>query len=232
MSFIEQKAREVSRPTLESVGRALARWHISPDAVTYLGLVLTGGVALLLALGYIRWAGLAYIFAAVCDALDGTLARVSGRGSRFGAFLDSTIDRFEESIVFLGLIIYYARVGGPVEIPLLLIATFASLMVSYTKARAEGLGVPCNVGILSRPPRVAILIVVLILDQVLIGLIILGSLSLFTSFQRMYHVWRATGGQASGWALPPQPYVAPGLAVAEAPAEAEVDRTGASVRDL
>jgi len=216
MSFIEQKARDVSRPTLESVSRVLARWHISPDAVTYLGLVLTAGVATLLALGYIRWAGLAYILAAVCDALDGTLARVSGKGSRFGAFLDSTIDRFEESIVFLGLIIYYARIGGPWEIPLVLVATFASLMVSYTKARAEGLAVSCHVGILGRPARVAIFIVALILNQVLAGLVILAALSLFTAFQRMYHVWRATGGQASGWALPPKPYVAPGLAVPEA----------------
>ncbi|HSJ54801.1 MAG TPA: CDP-alcohol phosphatidyltransferase family protein [Anaerolineae bacterium] len=221
MSFIEQKAREVSRPTLEGVGRVLTRWHISPDAITYLGLLLTAGVALLLALGYTSWGGLAYIVAAVCDAMDGTLARVSGRGSRFGAFLDSTIDRFEESMVFLGLIIYYARVGGPIEIPLLLVATSASLMVSYTKARAEGLAIPCNVGILSRPPRVAILIVALILNQVLVGLIILAPLSLFTSFQRMVHVWRATGGQASGWALPPKPYVAPGLAVPEATKEAD-----------
>ncbi len=219
MSFIEQKAREVSRPTLERVGRVLSRWHVSPDAVTYLGLVLTAGVATLLALGYIRWAGLAYILAAVCDALDGTLARVSGKGSRFGAFLDSTIDRFEESIVFLGLIIYYARVGGVWETPLVLVATFASLMVSYTKARAEGLAVPCSVGILGRPARVAIFIVALILNQALVGLAILAALSLFTAFQRMYHVWRATGGQAAGWALPAKPYLAPGLTVPDAPSE-------------
>jgi CDP-diacylglycerol--glycerol-3-phosphate 3-phosphatidyltransferase len=221
MSVIEQKAREVSRPALESVGRTLSRWHISPDAVTYLGLVLTAGVATLLALGYMRWAGLAYILAAVCDALDGTLARVSGKGSRFGAFLDSTIDRFEESIVFLGLIIYYARLGGQWQVPLVLVATFASLMVSYTKARAEGLAVSCHVGILGRPPRVAILIVALILDQALVGLAILAALSLFTAFQRMHHVWRATGGQASGWALPARPYIPPGLAIPEAAAEPE-----------
>jgi CDP-diacylglycerol---glycerol-3-phosphate 3-phosphatidyltransferase len=221
MSFLEQKAREVSRPTLESVGRVLSRWHISPDAITYLGLVLTAGVALLLALGYIRWAGLAYIVAAVCDALDGTLARVSGKGSRFGAFLDSTIDRFEESIVFLGLIIYYTRTGGEFEAPLVLVATFASLMVSYTKARAEGLAVSCNVGILGRPARVAILIVALILDQALLGLGVLAGLSLFTSFQRMHHVWRSSGGQASGWNLPPKPYIPPGLALPEAPTDTE-----------
>jgi archaetidylinositol phosphate synthase len=106
MSVLDQKARELSRPALEAVGRTLARWNVSPDAMTYLGLVLTVGVAVVAALGEIRWAGVAYIFAAACDALDGTVARVSGRGSRFGAFLDSNIDRFEESIVFLGLTVY------------------------------------------------------------------------------------------------------------------------------
>lgn len=219
MSFIEQKARAVSRPTLESFCRLLARLHIAPNAVTSLGLLLTAGVAVLLALGYIRWAGVAYIVAAVCDAIDGTLARVSGKGSRFGAFLDSTVDRFEESIVFLGLIIYYARVGSEWEIALVYVVMVASLMVSYTKARAEGLGVPCNVGILSRPVRVAIVIVAMILDQVFIALVIVAVLSLFTSFQRMYAVWRATGGSNTGWALPREPYITPGLAMPEQDAE-------------
>lgn len=209
MAFIEQKARDVSRPTLEAISRRLARWNVSPDAVTYLGLVLTIGVAALAALGEIRWAGVVYIFAAVCDAIDGTLARVSGKGSRFGAFLDSTIDRFEESIVFLGLSIYYAQVGGLWEIPLLLIVTFGSLMVSYTRARAEGLGVACKVGFMGRPPRVAIMIVGMILDQVLIALIVLALTTLLTAIQRMIHVWRTTGGEAGGWGPVKEPYAVP-----------------------
>jgi CDP-diacylglycerol--glycerol-3-phosphate 3-phosphatidyltransferase len=214
MSFIEQKARDISRPALESVGRMLARLHISPNGVTYLGLLLTTGVAVLAALGYIRWAGVAYIAAAICDALDGTLARVSGKGSRFGAFLDSTIDRFEESIVFLGLIVYYARGGsrgggGEWEIPLILIVAIGSLMVSYTRARAEAIGVACQVGFMTRPPRVAVMIVGLIVDQVLIALIFLAVTSLFTSFHRMFHVWQVTGGEKAGWAPPQQPFVVP-----------------------
>jgi CDP-diacylglycerol--glycerol-3-phosphate 3-phosphatidyltransferase len=204
MSSIEQKARDVSRPTLESVGRTLARWNVSPDAVTYLGLLLTIGVAVLAAMGEIRWAGVAYIVAALCDALDGTLARVSGKGSRFGAFLDSTIDRFEESVVFLGLSVYYARVvpgdtWGVWVVPLILVATVGSLMVSYTRARAEAVGVECKVGFMTRPPRVAILIVAMVLDLVPIGLAIIAATSLLTAFHRIYYVWRATGGEASGW---------------------------------
>jgi len=210
MSFIEQKAREVTRPTLESVGRALARWNVSPDAVTYLGLLLTIGVAVLAGLGEIRWAGVAYIVAALCDALDGTLARVSGKGSRFGAFLDSTIDRFEESIVFLGLSVYYARIGGVWEVPLILVATVGSLMVSYTRARAEAVGVECKVGFMTRPPRVAILIIAMVLDVVPIGVAIIAVTALLTAFQRMYHVWRATGGEAGGWDPIGVPAPAPG----------------------
>ncbi len=222
MSFIEQKARDITRPILEAVGRSLAHWHISPDLVTYLGLVLTVGVSTLAALGEIRWAGVAYIFAAVCDAMDGTVARVSGKGSRFGAFLDSTIDRFEESIVFLGLTIYYARVGGRWEIPLLLVVTVGSLMVSYTRARAEATGVACKVGFMTRPPRVAIMIVGMILDQVLITLVVLAVTSLFTTFHRMIHVWRMTGGEEGGWQPAKEPFTVPGLPAQE-DREGEVD---------
>ena len=209
MSFIDQKARDISRPALETISRRLAKWNISPDAVTYLGLVLTIGVAVLAALGEIRWAGLAYIVAAVCDALDGTLARVSGKGSRFGAFLDSTIDRFEESIVLLGLSIHYALVGGQLEIPLILVVAVGSLMVSYTRARAEAVGVACKVGFMTRVPRVAVMIVGLILDQVLIALILLALTTLYSTFHRMYYVWRMTGGEAGGWGPVKEPFVLP-----------------------
>lgn len=207
MSVLDRKAREISRPALEAVGRTLAKWHVSPDAMTYLGLVLTIGVAVIAALGEIRWAGVAYIFAAACDALDGTLARVSGRGSRFGAFLDSNIDRIEESIVFLGLSVYYAGIGGQWEIALILVVTVGSLMVSYTRARAEAVGVDCKVGFMTRVPRVALMIVGMILNQVLIALIILAVTAWFTSFHRILHVWRTTGGESGGWGPVKEPFV-------------------------
>jgi len=175
--------------------------------MTYLGLVLTIGVAVIAAFGEIRWAGVAYILAAVCDALDGTLARVSGRGSRFGAFLDSNIDRIEESIVFLGLTVYYAGLGSQWEIALILVATVGSLMVSYSRARAEAVGVECKVGFMTRVPRVAIMIVAMILDQVLIALIVLAVTTWFTSFHRMVHVWRMTGGESGGWGPVKEPFV-------------------------
>lgn len=209
MSFIEKRAREWSRPTLEVVGGALDRWNVSPDWVTLTGLVLTLGVAALAALGEIRWAGLAYIFAGACDSLDGALARVSGKGSRFGAFLDSTLDRLEESIVFIGLAIYYSRVGGRWEIPVILIATVGSLMVSYTRARAEGLGVACKDGLMTRPVRVLLMVVGMLVNQVFIALIVLAVTSLFTMLQRIYLVWRMTGGERGGWGPVRDPFIVP-----------------------
>jgi CDP-diacylglycerol--glycerol-3-phosphate 3-phosphatidyltransferase len=221
MSIIEQKGRDVSRPLLEAIGRILSRWNVSPDWVTLLGLVLTIGVGVLAATGEFLWAGLVYIFAAVCDAIDGTLARVSGKGSRFGAFLDSTIDRFEESIVLLGLSIYYAQVGGQWEIPLILVVAVGSLMVSYTRARAEAIGVSCKVGFMTRPPRVFITIAGLLLNQVFIALIVLAVTSLVTALHRVYHVWRLTGGEDAGWAPAKEPFEIPGPLepIDEAPSE-------------
>jgi len=223
---ILEKVRKVVGPVFQGLIRTLVKWNVSPNAVTYLGLVLTVGVAVLAGLGEIRWAGVAYIFAALCDTLDGTLARASGKGSRFGAFLDSTMDRFEESIVFLGLTLYYARIGGPWEIPLILVVTVGSLMVSYTRARSEGLGVACKVGFMGRPVRIVIMIAGMILDQVLITLIILAITTLATSFQRIYHVWRLTGGEAGGWGPVKEPYIpqqpsAPETQQSEVPGDAQ-----------
>jgi CDP-diacylglycerol--glycerol-3-phosphate 3-phosphatidyltransferase len=215
MSSIEQKVRDVSRQPLEAVARILDKWGVTPNMMTYFGFVLTAGVAVLAGLGEIRWAGVAYLVSAVGDAMDGTLARISGKGSRFGAFLDSTIDRFEESIVFLGLIIYYTYAGGVYEIPLILVATVGSLMVSYTRARAEAVGVSCRVGFMTRIPRVAIMIVGMLLDQMLITLAVLAMTSLFTALHRMYHVWRMTGGEHGAWGPVQEPYFPPASPVAE-----------------
>jgi len=218
MSMIERRAREVTRPTLEAIGRGLARTPLTPDSITLLGLVLTAGVAALAALGEIRWAGIAYIVAALFDSLDGALARARGGGSRFGAFLDSTVDRVEEALVFLGLTIHYVLEGGVWEAPLILIATVASLTVSYARARAEGLGVACKDGLMTRLVRLVILIAGMILNQVLIAVIVIGAGSLVTSVHRVVHVWQMTGGEKGGWGPVKEPYV-PGGATTPAKVE-------------
>ncbi|HNS50946.1 MAG TPA: CDP-alcohol phosphatidyltransferase family protein [Anaerolineae bacterium] len=222
MSLIERKAREVSRPTLEAIGRGLARTPLTPDFITLLGLALTAGVAALAAVGQIRWAGIAYIAAALFDSLDGALARARGGGSRFGAFLDSSVDRVEEGLVFLGLTIHYVLAGSAWEPPLILFATLMSLMVSYTRARAEGLGVACKDGLMTRLVRLVVLIAGMILGQVLIAVILIGAGSLVTSIHRVIHVRQMTGGEKGGWGQVKQPY-APGPASAPAPTPSQTE---------
>jgi len=212
MPSLEQQAREISRPILEAVGRVLTRAQIAPNWVTGVGLVVTIVAGVLAGMGHLKLAAVVYFAGALCDALDGTLARVSGRSSRFGGFLDSTLDRFEEVLLFLGLTVYYTRLGSVWEPPLILAAVACSLMVSYTRARAEGLGVACQEGLFTRPVRVTIAVVGLLLNQVLIMLIVLVVASLFTALQRMVHVWRMTGGEAGGWQVPKMPFFAPGMA--------------------
>ena len=102
---------------------------------------------------------------------------------------------------------------------LILVATVGSLMVSYTRARAEGVGVACREGIFSRPVRVLVMVAGLLLNQVVIALAIVAVGGFLTTFQRIYHVWRATGGEAGGWAVPREPFSPPGMSPAPAPVE-------------
>jgi CDP-diacylglycerol--glycerol-3-phosphate 3-phosphatidyltransferase len=124
------------------------------------------------------------------DAVDGALARVTDRATRFGAFLDSTLDRFGEIALYLGLLYLYR--GSPLETLLIYLTITGSLMVSYTRARAEGLGIECKVGWFGRFERLAVLVVGLVLEQVLIALVILAVFSNLTALQRIWHVRRVT----------------------------------------
>ena len=181
--------------TLEPIARLIGRAGVSPNVVTLTGVVLNLGVAWVLAQGYMRIGGLLVPLVSLFDALDGTLARLTGKRSRFGAFLDSTMDRFSEAIVYLGLLVFYTRLGAGREILLIYVTIVGSLMVSYARARAEGLGLDCKVGLLTRVERTVVLTVALILDQVPTALWVLAILTNFTALQRMYHVWRATDGE-------------------------------------
>ncbi len=184
--------------TLEPVARLIGRTGVSPNVVTMMGVVLNLGVAWVLAQGHVRIGGLLVPLVALFDALDGTLARLTGKRSRFGAFLDSTMDRFSEAIVYLGLLFFYTRLGAGREILLIYVTIVGSLMVSYARARAEGLGLDCKVGLLTRLERTIVLTVALILDQVPTALWVMAILTNFTAFQRMYHVWKATHGEDEG----------------------------------
>lgn len=179
----------------------LAGMKLTPNALTFLGLALNGVAGLIYSTGAFFWGGCAALFAGVCDALDGALARKTGQASRFGAFIDSVFDRFGEIFIFLGLVWYFS--GGysfaaysPITALFTVLAVTGSMMVSYTRARAEGLGLECKVGLLQRPGRMIILILGSWLGALPdIGLLFmkatlftLAVLSNFTAIQRILYV--------------------------------------------
>jgi CDP-diacylglycerol---glycerol-3-phosphate 3-phosphatidyltransferase len=177
----------------------LAAWlqttSITPNALSFMGFALAAMAALLLGMGQLAWGGVVLLLGALFDLLDGSLARATNRTSKFGAFLDSTLDRYAESLTFLALAFYYIsyRADGRTELFLIFVTLVGSLMVSYTRARAEGLQIECKAGILQRPERIAILVAGLVTGWMLPALWILAILANFTAFQRIYEVyWRTT----------------------------------------
>jgi len=162
---------------------------VHPNTVTIVGFVLQSCIGLVYAAGHFRLGGGLLLLLAPVDALDGALARATGRQSRFGAFLDSSVDRLSDAALILGIAAYYLRQGAQLEVTLLSLALVGSLMVSYTRARAEALNFTCKVGLLTRMERV-----VLIAGFTLFGLPgilawALAILSLVTVMQRILHVY-------------------------------------------
>ena len=178
---------------LDRIAQGLEATGISPNALTVIGFVLTVGVSGTLALGYLPAGGLLLILAALFDTLDGALARHSGQVTVFGAFLDSTLDRYSEAVTLIGLVIYYA--GQPAStLPVVLLAcTLAgSLMVSYTRARAEAVGVECKEGFFQRTERIVVLIAGLLTGWMLPLLWVLAIFTNVTAVQRILDVYRRT----------------------------------------
>ncbi|MCB0195816.1 MAG: CDP-alcohol phosphatidyltransferase family protein [Anaerolineae bacterium] len=196
--MLSEIARKYSRSFLEPLARFISTTGVSPNFITIIGFVLMVGVAFVLAQGYFLWGGILITGVALFDAVDGTLARMMGRTSRFGAFLDSTLDRFSEAVIFLGLFIHYMGQNQQLELILIYATVVGSLMVSYARARAEGIGVPLKDGLFTRFERVFLLVVGLIFNQLTLILWLLAIFSNFTAIQRMYLVWRITGGEEGG----------------------------------
>jgi len=183
---------------LDSMACFIARTGMPPNLLTAMGFVLNVVVAYVLAQGHMQAGGLLVIVAGLFDALDGALARSAGRTSRFGAFLDSTLDRLSEAAIYFGLLAFYTQRGARWEGLLIYAAVIGSLMVSYARARAEGLGIECEVGLFTRFERVAVLALGLLSQRMLIALWALAILANFTALQRIYHVWRVTRSEGGG----------------------------------
>jgi len=163
--------------------------------LTVLGLLLTIGVAWILSRGDFLLGGFLVLLSGAFDLLDGGLARATGRATRFGALLDSTFDRFSEAALFLVLMSYYANLGSYQEIMLIGAAMAGSMTTSYVRARAEGLGLTCEVGLFTRPERVIVLAIGLIFNQMLVALWVIAVLSNLIAWQRVFHVLRQVRGQ-------------------------------------
>ena len=189
-------ARRVStRYFEEPLARSLMAVGLTPNRVTFLGLLVSAGCAYLLSQGMFVAGGGVLILAGMMDMVDGALARRGGTASPQGALLDSVVDRVAEATVFLGLLVYYLEPVSATEIVLINVSLVGSLMVSYLRARGEGLGVDCRVGIMTRPERVVALAVGLLLGQVTIALAVIAVLTVFTTLHRFWHIHRELGGR-------------------------------------
>jgi phosphatidylinositol phosphate synthase len=183
----------------ELVRNRLIESRLTPNAISLTGFVLNVVAAVLVWERYFFLAGIAFIVGSVCDTLDGRYSRMSGKGTPFGAFLDSTLDRMEEGIVLTAVGAYFAWRGDEVAVAATVAAVLFSLMVSYTRARAEALGIECKVGIASRAVRVVILSIGLLFargaslgDFQLLepSVYVLAGLAIITTLQRIFHVRR------------------------------------------
>ena len=179
--------------------------RLTPNAISITGLIGNLIAAVLILEEYFVLAGVAFILGSVCDMFDGRYSRMSGKGTPFGAFLDSTLDRVEEGVVLAAVAAWFAKESNDLAVGATVLAVVGSYTVSYTRARAEALGVECKVGIASRAVRVVILSAGLVFaaDELIPGLDLLepaiyaiAGLTVFTALQRVLHVRRQLAGGA------------------------------------
>jgi CDP-diacylglycerol--glycerol-3-phosphate 3-phosphatidyltransferase len=200
------RPRREGPTTQEMMRERLIESRLTPNAISLTGFTLNVVAAALVVDRLFFLAGIAFIVGSIMDTLDGRYSRMSGKGTPFGAFLDSTLDRLEEGIVLTAVAAYFASRHNAVAVAAVVAAALGSLMVSYTRARAEALGVACKVGIATRPVRVVILSVGLVFakgaslghfELLAPAVYVLAALTVFTSLQRILHVRRELNAAAA-----------------------------------
>jgi CDP-diacylglycerol--glycerol-3-phosphate 3-phosphatidyltransferase len=189
MTF-EDRMRLVFKDIIGQITTFLMRSGIKPNNITTLGLLGNIGAAILIGYGHITIGGLLALFAGACDSLDGSLARARGEVTEWGAFVDSITDRYSEMVLLFGLQIYFMTQQNWIAMLLVYLAAAGSVMVSYVKARAEGLGYQAKVGILTRFERYLVLVPCLIFNIPVIGIWVIAIFANFTALQRIYYVRR------------------------------------------
>jgi CDP-diacylglycerol--glycerol-3-phosphate 3-phosphatidyltransferase len=200
--MITEWGRRNLKVILEPIAGVFRALHITPNVITLLGFLLNVLAAYLIIINQVFWGGVVFLIAAGADAIDGTLARQIGIRNKFGAFWDSTLDRLSESIIIMAIAYGYALQGNAMAVMIAFLALIASFLVSYTRARGEGIGINVKVGIGTRVERFIIMAVVLIFSVFyqplpLIGLALIALLAGITVVQRMWVVYKVTHEQSA-----------------------------------
>ncbi len=182
------KLRLVFKGILDPTGAFLNRLGLTPNVITLLGLAGTTVGAYLISQGKMTAGGIVLLISVLVDVLDGTMARLRGESSDFGGFVDSVSDRYAELITFGGLLYFFLSQENYPGMMITFLAASGSILVSYVKARAEGLGFTANVGILTRVERYIVLIPSLIFNQPFLAVALIAVLGNVTALQRIFHV--------------------------------------------
>ena len=175
---------------LDRIVGIISATGVNPNILSYLGLFVTAWAAVLFAAGKFRWAAAAVFLAGFFDLADGPVARRMGRATTFGAFLDSMLDRYSDMLLYMGIIVYYAKVGRFFYVILAAVAMAGSFMVSYSRARAESLIPTCKVGFAERPERLVLLILGGLLNRMAPVLWVIAGFSTVTVIHRIVYTWR------------------------------------------
>jgi CDP-diacylglycerol--glycerol-3-phosphate 3-phosphatidyltransferase len=200
-----ESLREGVYRIINPITDAMVRSRIHPNALTTMGFFVTCFAALMFHQHHVRWAGFFVLLGGLFDIFDGRVARLSGLGSKFGAFYDSTLDRISETVVFLGMLSLYndyrLELGDVGMIYLIMLAMAGSQMISYTRARAEAMGLDCRVGLMPRAERIVLIgSSALFFGESWNGLVlkgvilVLAVLTNLTAFQRIYWVYKNARG--------------------------------------
>jgi CDP-diacylglycerol--glycerol-3-phosphate 3-phosphatidyltransferase len=192
--------RTAARWITEPLKTALIKSRLKPNTLTWLALAISIIAAVTIATNHLLIGGFLVLLSGLFDIMDGALARLTDQATRFGALLDSTFDRISDAVLLLGLFVLYLISGGTVEMVLIFLALVGSFLTSYIRARAEGIGINCSVGLFTRAERVIILALGLLLSplyefSILIALLLVVVLGFFTVGQRLIYVWQQTKSQ-------------------------------------
>ena len=182
--------RNLAHRITDPIVRVLSKTGVTPNALTLINLALNIVAAYVIATGHFLPGGILVLVSGLFDLLDGALARFAKQATKFGAILDSTVDRVSEAAILFGLLIWYSGHEGRLEVALIFAVLIGSFLVSYVRARAEGLGWQCQVGLFTRAERVIVLAIGLLVNQVFIALCILVVFVFVTVGQRLVYLYK------------------------------------------